>query len=713
MEETKITLPPPKRSNEPRHTASSIWGWVVAALLLGVLIGVLVGERRHGEAEAVDAAAVVPAELAVSQEVTQRLAQARVEMAAGNWSEARNLYLEVLAKDADQVEAKTTLPLIERHIEVAQGRVVVKTEPEGASVKLGKQGSKKSPAVFAAVPIGSYVIEVSKEGYEKIEHQVRVRENSTADVGVLRLSALAGSLSVSSEPKGVPYELVIAGQGSEGQGAEGKGTLGKLGEVVQSGKTPVTLEKLPPGEYSVTLKMKGWPNFSEKVRIANNRQASVSHVFAQGGLQVISDPSGAEVWLKERSQGGARPAGTGKLVGTTPLNILGLAVGQHQLVIRYQDWPEIRRVVEIEQGKQRSLEFAWKRSLVSFVSDPPGAQVFLNNKRIGRSGERTPLQWELPQGEYRFVARRDGLEDVVVVGDLNAEGADKVDFGFEYGTVKIGSEPAGATVVLNGVPMGRTPFSQNVVRPGYYEYQLRKGQYRSASVSREVEPGQSLDFNVSLKYDPTPALNHDFTNSYGQKMQWVAPLKEWVAAHEVTQQLYQSLVGKNPSSFKGENRPVESVSWYDAKRFCEKLTIDERSRGTLPKGFVYDLPTDREWSVFVGGARLEDAVTSRLGQLKGTAEVGTSQPNEYGLFDVRGNVWEWCDDWYSQTILKRSREVKSPSNPSWVGTERKVLRGGSWSRSSGYDLANGYRLAVRPSETDRYDSGFRVVLKRK
>lgn len=702
MEETKITLPPPKRTTDSKRGSSGVWGWVVAALLFGLLIGVLVGERRAVvEPLASNPGGETHLEMVASPDVMRQLAGARVEMAAGNWVAARNLYLAVLAIAPDQLEAKTTLPLIDRHIEAAQGRVVVTTDPEGASVKLGKQGAKRSPAVFEGVPIGSYVIEVSKEGYEKIEQKVAVRENATAEIGLLELSPLAGSLSVSSEPKGVPFELVLAGGKVKGQ---------QKRFLMQSGKTPVTLEKLPPGDYNVTLKMEGWPNFSEKVSIANNRQASVSHVFAQGGLQVISDPSGAEVWLKEK---GAGKDQRGHLAGTTPLSVLGLAVGQHELVIRYQDWPEILRVVEIEEGQQRALEFAWKRSLVSFISDPAGAEVFLNNKRIGRGEEKTPLQWELPDGEYQFVARREGLSEVVVNVDTNAGAANQVNFDFEYGWVKISSEPSGVSVILNGVPMGRTPFSQSVVRPGHYEYELRKGQYRSASVSGEVEPGQSLNFDISLKYDPSPLMNHDFTNSYGQKMQWVEPLKEWVAAHEVTQKVYQSVVSKKPSSFKGENRPVESVSWYDAKRFCEKLTIDERSRGTLPKGFVYDLPTDREWSIFVGGAQLEDAVTSRLGQLEGTADVGTSQPNEYGLFDVRGNVWEWCDDWYSQTILKRSREVKSPSNPLWVGTERKVLRGGSWSRSSGYDLATGYRLAVQPSKTDRYDLGFRVVLKRK
>lgn len=691
MKETNITLPPPKRSTKPRQSGVSVWGWVVAALLLGVLIGVLIGERRQ------TADIPSPSQTTESQNDDQmnpvlmkRLAEARVAMAAGQWVESRKLYLGVLAIQPDQMEAKMTLPLIESHIDTAQGRVLVKTNPPGASVKLGDHGARKSPAVFEEVPIGSYVIEITKEGYEKMEHEILVRNNHTEEVGVLDLALQAGSLSVSSEPKGVPFEIVTAS-----------------GEKSSSGKTPVTLEKLPPGDYSVTLKMDGWPNFSEKVRIAHNRKASVSHVFAQGGLQVTSDPSGAEVYLKEQGNDKSR------LAGTTPLNVPGLAVGQHELLIRYQDWPEIRRVVEIVEGQERPLEFAWKRGLMTFTSDPPGAEVFLNDKRIGRSGEKTPLQWELPEGDYQFVARIDGLDDVKVNKVMNVGETNSVAFDFEYGSVKIGSEPAGATVVLNGVPMGRTPFQKNIVRPGNYEYELRKGQYRSAVVSGEVKPGQSLDFNAALTYDPTPVLNYDFTNSYGQDMKWVSPLKEWVAAHEVTQKIYKAVTNENPSSFKGDDRPVESVSWYDAKRFCEKLTIIERSRGTLPKGFVYDLPSDKEWSVFVGGARLEDAVTSRLGQLEGTAVVGTSQPNEYGLFDVRGNVWEWCDDWYSQTILNRSRAAKSPSNPSWVGTERKVLRGGSWSRSSGYDLAIGYRLAVQPSKTDRYDSGFRVVLKRK
>jgi formylglycine-generating enzyme required for sulfatase activity len=107
---------------------------------------------------------------------------------------------------------------------------------------------------------------------------------------------------------------------------------------------------------------------------------------------------------------------------------------------------------------------------------------------------------------------------------------------------------------------------------------------------------------------------------------------------------------------------------------------------------------------------LETAVTSVAARREGPSPVGSLGPNEFGLFDVRGNVWEWCDDWYSLEIVSRAKSAGTSTNESWAGTDRKVLRGGSWNRSSASDLHRDFRYAMRPSTVGNHEIGFRVVL---
>lgn len=189
----------------------------------------------------------------------------------------------------------------------------------------------------------------------------------------------------------------------------------------------------------------------------------------------------------------------------------------------------------------------------------------------------------------------------------------------------------------------------------------------------------------------------------------------WVARREVTQEQYREITGDHPSRFPGPNCPVENVSWDDATDFCQKLTAREHAAGRLPKDFVYDLPTDDQWDAFSAGTDLKDAATSIPAPRAAPEAVGSHAANPLGLYDVAGNVWEWCRDWYDNRIRKKDGNKDLPSALTDAeavanGPEEtfKVLRGGAWDTTAadGFTLAS--RLRYAPG-MGNYHTGFRCV----
>jgi len=181
----------------------------------------------------------------------------------------------------------------------------------------------------------------------------------------------------------------------------------------------------------------------------------------------------------------------------------------------------------------------------------------------------------------------------------------------------------------------------------------------------------------------------------------------YVGKHEVTQAQWQAIMGSNPSSLKGNKFPVESVSWNDIQEFIKKLNAKT--------GLTYCLPTEAEWEYAArGGNKSKGYKYSGSNLINDIAwhdnnsdslphSVGTKLPNELGVYDMSGNVWEWCQDWYG------NYSSNSQTNPqgSLNGTGR-VLRGGSGAVSS-ENCRVSYRNGVNPY--DRYAScGFRLVL---
>ena len=169
----------------------------------------------------------------------------------------------------------------------------------------------------------------------------------------------------------------------------------------------------------------------------------------------------------------------------------------------------------------------------------------------------------------------------------------------------------------------------------------------------------------------------------------------WMSRYEVTQAEYPSVMGTNPSYFKGDTHlPVECASWHDATNYCAERTTRERAWGRLPAGYEYRLPTEAEWEYCCrAGTTTATAYGDSLSSAQAnfdanhhpyggvaqgpylgtTTKVGSYAPNAWGLYDMHGNVREWCLDWYG---TYRGGSVTDPRGPT-TGSSR-VYRGGSW-----------------------------------
>ena len=153
---------------------------------------------------------------------------------------------------------------------------------------------------------------------------------------------------------------------------------------------------------------------------------------------------------------------------------------------------------------------------------------------------------------------------------------------------------------------------------------------------------------------------------------------------QVTQAEYATVIGQNPSKFHGKTRPVEHLSWREATEFCRQLS---ELPAEMAAGRRYRLPTEAEWEYSCrAGTETAFAFGDDLSKLQAqfckiwvstpqpTCPVGMYPPNHWGLFDMHGNVWEWCSDWFSRSYYSKSPS-SDPKGPS-KGTHH-VLRGGS------------------------------------
>ncbi|MDR1315346.1 MAG: formylglycine-generating enzyme family protein [Spirochaetales bacterium] len=200
-----------------------------------------------------------------------------------------------------------------------------------------------------------------------------------------------------------------------------------------------------------------------------------------------------------------------------------------------------------------------------------------------------------------------------------------------------------------------------------------------------------------------------------------------ISRYEVTQKEYRDIMGTDPSDFKGDTLPVENVSWFDAIEYCnrrslmEKLTPaytvsgsgDWREITWNREADGYRLPTEAEWEYacragtttpYSSGGSVDSAGWYWNNSGQTTRPVGQKQPNAWGLYDMHGNVWEWCWDWYGEYPDGAQADPSGAASGSG-----RVLRGGSWG-SDARILRSANRDSVTPTPSGRdHIIGFRLA----
>lgn len=238
-----------------------------------------------------------------------------------------------------------------------------------------------------------------------------------------------------------------------------------------------------------------------------------------------------------------------------------------------------------------------------------------------------------------------------------------------------------------------------------------------ASGSENGRPRMGRDFAVSdpaiaMVWIAPGAFLMSSTHGAGDDTRVTLTRGYWLGQTEVTQGQWQAVMDlvPLPSQFKGSERPVERVGWPTVMIFCQRLSDRERAAGRLPEGYRYTLPTEAQWEyacragttgIYAGNIPAMAWYDANSGGE--THPVAQKQPNAWGLYDMEGNVMEWCADWYAGYP---GGSVSDPAGP--ATGQFRVSRGGSWAGTVG-SCRSALRFWGSPDASNAA-TGFRVAL---
>ena len=589
-------------------------------------------------------------------------------------------------------------------------------------------------AVVKDLPDGEQDLVVQAPGYQPLTTRVTVREGRGTFEA--KLVPVRGAVAITARP------------GTQVTAVDASGHATHLG-TIPAGGTLSADNLLTVGTYSFRLEHPDCaPAEAKDVELVIGRTAKIAPAQTPlpGELRIFSVPTGAEVRIN------------GTAAGKTPATIKNQPSEQALRVEVYQrGYRRMEQDVTLKPKEVRTVNIG------TLVAESGGIELRLSDKDLGWASvgvlvdgkaiqvEQTAPGSPLHLGNLEVGSRTveithpdyEPWRQAVTVRDQETTPVE-VKPAPKPGRLTVRADPSAIVLVVNGRSV-----RPEEIRSG--EIQLPAGEplelqasargYKSATRSLTLAPNGAQTWDVALEKLrgaeegqawTVPDLNLEMVYIRPGTFTMGSPVTEqgrnddeiqhtviltegfWLGKTVVTQAQWEAVMGGNPSKFKnaGRDAPVEQVSWDDAMQFCRKLTERERQAGHLPEGHEYTLPTEAQWEYacragttgpFAGNGDLDSMGWYNQNSGNTTHPVAQKQPNAWGLYDMHGNVWEWCRDWYGHYP---GGSVTDPTGPS-SGSDR-VLRGGSWYSGAAY-CRSADRYWFSPG--DRYIIlGFRLAL---
>ena len=369
------------------------------------------------------------------------------------------------------------------------------------------------------------------------------------------------------------------------------------------------------------------------------------------------------------------------------------------------------------------------------LTAPDNAEIWINGVKKGTSSWSGTLN----SGTYIFEARKAGHKSATLSKHITS-----AELRQSYtlpaptpivGSIIISGTPINADVTLDGKAVGQLPLKLNDILVGEHTIVVSKSGYETYTQSITIAEGKTTTINATLtkqvaQVPNTPssssakfgdiemvyvkggtftmgAISEQGADAYDdEKPAHSVTLSDfYIGKYEVTQAQWRAVMGSNPSSFKGDNLPVENVSWNDIQKFIQKLNAQT--------GKEFRLPTEAEWEYaarggsksrgykYSGSNNIGDVAWYSGNSGSKTHPVGQKQPNELGIYDMSGNVWEWCSDWYGSYSSSSQTNPKGPNSGDY-----RVLRGGDWGMIFWKNI---YSRTYANPDRGRMYNGFRLA----